>query len=63
MKSIVKQNQNGINKLKFMNEMISIKLNREDKDFLKNEAKKKRLTLSSSVSSTIYLTKNETSYE
>jgi len=46
-----------------MNEMISIKLNREDKDFLKNEAKKKRLTLSSSVSSTIYLTKNETSYE
>lgn len=32
-----------------MNEIISIKLSREDKDFLKNEAKKKRLTLSSYV--------------
>jgi hypothetical protein len=32
-----------------MNEIISLKLNREDKDFLKNEARKMRLTLSSYV--------------
>jgi hypothetical protein len=32
-----------------MNEIISLKISREDKDFLKNEAKKKRLTLSSYV--------------
>ena len=30
-----------------MNETISLKTSRENKDFLKNEAKKKRLTLSS----------------
>ena len=30
-----------------MNEIISLKISREDKDLLKNEAKKKRLTLSS----------------
>ena len=32
-----------------MNEIISLKISREDKDFLNNEAKKKRLTLSSYV--------------
>lgn len=32
-----------------MDEMISIKLNKEDKNFLKNEAAKMRLTLSSYV--------------
>ena len=32
-----------------MNEIISLKISREDKHFFKNEAKKKRLTLSSYV--------------
>ena len=32
-----------------MNEIISLKISREDKNLLKNEAKKKRLTLSSYV--------------
>jgi len=32
-----------------MDEIISLKLSREDKNFLKSEAKKERLTLSSYV--------------
>jgi len=32
-----------------MNEIISLKISREDKDFLMNEARKMRLTLSSYV--------------
>ena len=32
-----------------MNEIISLKISREDKDFLKNEARKMRLNLSSYV--------------
>jgi hypothetical protein len=35
--------------MKIMNEIISIKLNKADKEFLKNESIKARLTLSSYI--------------